>query len=99
MKEHNTILVDETKGVSSYAVCHWSQGVHKILTSGRFSTSEELREIQVQYENALVQIDCSFVGSEIQRAAERYKWKLLKFYNGDFQFIEAMIQLARRHGY
>ena len=99
MKENIIILVDEMKEVSSYVVCHESRGIHKILTSGRFSTSEELRKIQAQYENASVQIDCAFMGSEIQRAAEHYKWKLLKFKNGDFQFIEAMIQLARHHGY
>lgn len=90
-----TILVDEQMDASRYVVCSNLRGEHSFISSGVITNPEELRNIQLQFKADAVQIDCAFMGTELQRASESYNWKLVKFKNTDFPFIEAMVQLAR----
>ncbi|NIB44846.1 hypothetical protein HBA55_35020 [Pseudomaricurvus alkylphenolicus] len=90
-----TILVDELEDSSPFVVCHRSnKGAHSILEAGKISNPEELRAMQERYKGCKVQIDCAFMGTDMQYAAQHYHWKLVKFRKDDFPFIEAMTQLG-----
>ena len=88
-----TILVDERKDNSPFIVCHEERGQHSVLESGCISDPDELRSLQIKHD-ADVQIDCAFMGTRLEAAARHYKWRLLKFRNGDYPFIESLIQEA-----
>ena len=49
--------------------------------------------MQLKYQ-AVVLIDCALMSTRLEHAARHYKWKVVKFKNGDYPFVEAMIQLA-----
>ncbi|MEZ0150153.1 MAG: hypothetical protein AB9Q19_12685 [Candidatus Reddybacter sp.] len=88
------ILVDEQKDKSKYVVCNERHGKHRMIAVGELCDPEELRAIQLQYEGSRVHIDCAFMGSRLECAANHYRWKLIKSKNGDYPFIEALVQFA-----
>lgn len=81
------ILVDELAKDSKYIICQNSARGSAVLGKGVFNDPEDLRAIQRKHQ-AQVHIDCAFMGSTLQLAAEFYKWKLIKFKSVDFCFIE-----------
>lgn len=81
------ILVDELVKDSKYIICQNCARGSAVLGKGIFNDPEDLRAIQLKHQ-AEVHIDCAFMGSRLQEAANFYKWKLIKFKSSDFCFIE-----------